>query len=188
MKKYMTLILSFLILAACKNNTESTLKIGEDSDVFQDNNTVAKGKYQGNGYTFNYPKNWNVTDDEAIDDGVHYIAVEKEGLDSSGLVTVISFDYTMDLDDMIEMNIEELRNNSFINNLNVESIEDDQYNTITSRKATFDFSTMGLKHQGNIIAFSGENSSYVLLSQEALEDHAVNKQGFEIIENSFSID
>ncbi|MEO9953694.1 PsbP-related protein [Nonlabens sp.] len=181
MKISLTLLLAFLLLTSCKNTTDTNINIGDDS-------SVSKNKHQGNGFSFSYPTDWNVTDDELIEEGLHYMAVEKKGINSSGLMTVVSFDYTMDQDLMIDMNIEELKLNSFINNLNFAPIEDDVFSTIKSRSSSFEFSTMGLKHQGKIIAFTSEGSSYVLLTQEALEDHQVNLQGFRIIENSFSID
>ena len=188
MKTSLTFLLAFLFLTSCKNGTDATLKIGDDVSSSASDNNANKSNYQGNGFSFSYPEDWNVTDDELIEEGIHYMAVEKKGINSSGLITIVSFDYIMDQDLMIEMNIEELKLNSFINNLNFAPVENDKFSTIKSRTSSFEFSTMGLKHQGKIIAFTSEGSSYVLLTQEALEDHQENVQGFRIIENSFKID
>ncbi|PPK95512.1 MULTISPECIES: PsbP-related protein [Nonlabens] len=188
MKTSLTFLLAFLLITSCKNATDTTVNIENHATTSTDDGSVNKSKYQGNGFSFSYPEDWHVTDEELIEEGIYYMAVEKKGLNSSGLMTIVSFDYILDHDLMIDMNIEELKLNSFINNLNFDPIEDDEFSTIKSRTSSFEFTTMGLKHQGKIIAFTNQGSSYAILTQEALEDHQKNSQGFRIIENSFNID
>ena len=115
------------------------------------------------------------------------MSVEKNGLDSSGLMTIISFEELIDLDESILMNIEQLQDNPVVNNLNFDATIDSEFNSIKSRSANFNFITMGIKREGVIYGFSSKNNSVVILKQEALEDKNENIEGFETIQNSFEI-
>jgi len=134
-----------------------------------------------------HPEDWNITDGEKIEEGIFYLAVEKKGLDASGLITIVSFEKLIDLDESITTNIEQLQDNPVLNNLSFDAIVDSQYHTITSRSSHFNFKTMGMKHEGMIYAFSSENNSVVILKQEAVEDRKENAEGFDTIKNSFKI-
>lgn len=180
----MSVILFFLIITGCKNKENYS----EDPKSTETKSSeTSKTKFENNVLAFNYPKDWTITDSETIEKGIHYLAIEKEGLNSSGIMTIISFEDLIDLDDSIMMNIEELQNNSLIQNLNFDTIKDSQFNTITSRALHFDFSTIGIKQEGMIYAFSNTSNSVVILKQEALEDIKENSDGFNTIENSFKI-
>ncbi|WP_157717161.1 PsbP-related protein [Formosa sp. Hel1_31_208] len=180
MKKHIV-IASFIIcaLTACKNNSKSKSESTTSETL--------ENRFEGKGYTFDYPKDWNITDDEPIDEGVHFVSVEKNGFDSSGLFTLVVFEYLVELDDVIKVNMEELQNNSFVETLTFESIVDSQFGNLDARSIGFKLSTMGIKHKGTIYAFEAKNQSFVIIRQGALEDTTKNAEGFDTIENSFSI-
>ncbi|WP_299335045.1 hypothetical protein [uncultured Psychroserpens sp.] len=164
-------------MSSCKKKENNTNTVpSKDS---------AEKRFEGEFFSFNYPEDWEITDNEEIEKGVYYLSVEKTGFDSSGLMTIVSFNEMIDLDDLVLMNIEELQNNPVIMNLKFESISNNVFNNIESRASNFKFSTLGLKHEGLISAFQGTKNSYVILKQEALEDTIKNANGFSTIERSF---
>ena len=178
--KRQLLILSLLcLIISCKKNEKHKVEVN--------NNEVPKNKFESDIFSFNFPKDWKITDNEKIEEGIYYLAVEKNGFDSSGLMTIISFKELIDLDEAININIEEFKNNSMVNNLNIDAIKDSKFNGITARSLSFEFETLGIRHDGVLYAFSSNNNSIVILSQEALEDKKANSNGFDIIEKSFEI-
>jgi len=180
MKKHIFLVSFFICaLTACKNSSESKVESTTSDSV--------ENQFEGNGYTFDYPKDWDVTDDEAIDEGVRFVSVEKNGFDSSGLLTFMYFEYIVELDDIIKMNMEEFQNNSFVETLTFDTIVNNQFGTYDARSINFKFSTMGIKHKGTIYAFEAKNQSFVIIRQGALEDTTENTEGFDTIEDSFTV-
>ncbi|MDG5492560.1 hypothetical protein [Psychroserpens sp. SPM9] len=175
MKKIILLILVACSLTACNQFVKSSAESTKELHFKRDN------------FEFNYLDSWEVTDNETINEDVFYMALEKNGFDASGLVTITSFGYEIDLDEMIHMNIDEFQNNSFIKNFKYDNIENNQFNTTSSRAANFRFSTLGLRHNGIIHAFYKNGQSFVIIKQEASEDSKKNQNGFNIIETSFSI-
>ena len=169
----------FLTIISCKEKPNYKVEINNDE--------VPENRFENNVFSFNYSEDWNITDSEEIEDGIYYVSVEKNGLDSSGLMTIISFEELIDLDESILMNIEQLQDNPVVNNLNFDATIDSEFNSIKSRSANFNFITMGIKREGVIYGFSSKNNSVVILKQEALEDKNENIEGFETIQNSFEI-
>ncbi|QXP58996.1 hypothetical protein [Olleya sp. HaHaR_3_96] len=175
----MSSLLFFLIITSCRNKEHYA---GEAKTT-----ETAITKFENNILAFNFPEDWNITESEEIEKGIFYLSVEKEGLDSSGIMTIISFENLIELDESIMMNIAELQNNSLIQNLNFDTIKDSKFNAITARALHFNFKTIGIKHEGIIYAFSNATNSVVILKQEALEDQKENVDGFSTIENSFKM-
>ena len=179
MKKQISIVLLFFILTSCTKNVRYTAELN--------NNQILENRFESEIFSFDFPEDWSITDSQEIEKGIYYVAVEKNGFDSSGLMTIISFEELIDLDGSIIMNIEKLQNNPMVKNLNFESIKDNKFNGITARSTRFNFKTMGIKHEGLIYAFSSTNNSIVILPQEAEEDKKVNSQGFDMIERTFEI-
>lgn len=176
------LIFSFLfslIIISCKEKENYKVEINNDE--------VPENRFESNVFSFNYPEDWNITDSEEIEGGIYYMSIEKNGIDSSGLMTIVSFEELIDLDEYIKMNIEQLQNNPVVKNLNFDTTKDSDFNKIKSRSSNFDFKTMGIKHEGIIYAFNSENNSVVILKQEAIEDRKENAEGFTTIRSSFEI-
>lgn len=179
MKKYFLILIIIFTISSCKKGKNYSTEIN--------NNDIPEQRFESEFFSFNYPKDWKITDSEEIEKGIYYVSVEKVGFDSSGLITIVSFDELIDLDEMVMMNIEELKNNPSIGNLNFESISNSNFNKTKSRSSSFKFSALGIKHIGLVYAFNGNNSSYVLLKQGAIEDTNKNNEGFTTIEKSFEI-
>jgi len=181
MKKLLLLFFVFCLISACKKNAESKV----DSNVESNTSLSDDSKVDRNSFAFKCPEDWKVTEEELLDEGVYYLSVEKNGFDSSGLMSITTFNYSLDLNELIFMNAEEIRNNTLLNNLNFDSIIDNQFNNINSRSSKFNFNAMGVNHEGVIHAFNSDNYTYVILKQEAIEDNKTNEEGFRVIEKSF---
>ncbi len=188
MKKQLLIfpLLCFLIILSCKKNENHTLEIN-NKETPKNSKEVPGNRFENNVYNFNYADDWSITDREEIEAGIYYVALEKNGMDASGLMTIISYEEVIDLDASIMMNIEELQNNSVVNNLNYDPLQDSTFNSIKSRSSNFTFKTMEIEHDGIIYAFSSTTNSVVIFKQEALEDKKENIEGFDTIENSFEI-
>ncbi|MEM5567125.1 hypothetical protein WNY78_18555 [Psychroserpens sp. AS72] len=181
MKKQLLIVslLFSLITISCKKNKNYKVDFNNDE--------APENRFESKIFSFNYSEEWNITDSEELEECIYYVSVEKNGFDSSGLMTIISFEELIDLDEYIMLNIEQLQDNPVINNLNYDTIKDSEFNSIKSRSSNFDFKTMGIKHDGIIYAISNEKNSVVILRQEALEDRKENLEGFDTIKNSFVI-
>lgn len=181
MKKQLLMfsLLCFLVTISCKKNEPYKVEVNNDD--------VPEHRFESNLFSFNYPEDWKVTDSEEIEEGTYYVAVEKNGFNASGLMTIVSFEELIDLDESIMLNIQELQDNPVVNNLNFETLKNSEFNTNKSRSSNFNFKTMGIEYDGMIYAFSSKNNSYVILKQEALEDRKDNVEGFNTIKNSFEI-
>lgn len=174
------LIISLLFIAAiCEINVKDSTEA--------EKTVLPEKRFETNVYGFNIPLDWNITDKEEIDQGIYYVSVEKNGLDSSGLATIVSFEFLVNLDELIKANFEELKSNQILNNLSFGTIEDSKFNGITARHSRFSFRIMGMNHQGSVYAFNNKNNTVVTLFQEALEDKAENNNGFKTIESSFEM-
>ena len=143
--------------------------------------------FENNFLKFSYPEDWIITDDEEMDEGIHYISIEKKGYNSSGIITITSYEGLISLDDLITINIEQLEQNLGFANFKQNAIVESKFNTNQSRSSNFEFVTLGLSFEGTVYAFQGINNSYVLLKEGALEDVKKNSNGFKMIEESLEI-
>lgn len=157
-----------LILAGCKEAPET--------------------KFEKDGISVTCPKGWEVTGEENLDGG-YYVAIEKVGLNSSGLINLTWIYGEIGLEEWLEMYKEEFRNNIIYKNTNLAFGEPypGTFNTFDCVTMDFNVSVLGVKHEGFIHVFYGENKTVAVVTQEALEDQSENKEGFETFESSFSL-
>lgn len=179
MKNIYPVLFLLLFALGCKNNDSYKIQVN--------NNDIPANRVETNVFSFNFPDDWKITDSEKVEEGTYYMAIEKKGFDSSGLMTIVSFEELIDLDGSIMLNIEELQSNVVLRNFQFQPIKNDQFNGIASRSARFVFNTLGIEHEGFVCAFSSDKNSVVIIKQEALEDKKINQEGFETIEKSFEI-
>jgi len=152
-------------------------------------NKIVTSKFQKNGVSLTCPKGWKVTDEENFDDEGFYITIEKNGFNSSGLITITWYYEIIELDQVMDVAMEELQK-SFIHknsNLKFGELIENKFNFINTSFVNFNMSTIGLKHQGEIHVFHKEGKTFCINKQEAIEDKGKNSEGFKIIENSFVV-
>ena len=141
--------------------------------------------YSSDTFQFEYPKNWHITDEEQIDDEIFYLSIEKKGINDSGIYTIVSYEGEYYLDELIDLNVEELKTNTFLKGLKKSENKDGSFSHYEGRNATFNFTSFGLKHSGEIFTFMTETHTFYVLRQGADEDESKNKEGFQLIEQSF---
>ncbi len=149
-----------------------------------------QAKFERDGISLTSPKGWNVSDEENIDNQGYYLSIEKDGLNSSGVITISWINNELDLNESINIYQNELRNNiiSKNSNLTFENQKKNKFNEINTTSVNYTFSILGLKHEGILHFFYENDKSFVICKQEATEDNIKNKKGFESIEQSFKIE
>ncbi len=141
--------------------------------------------FEKEGMTFIVPEDWKITDEEKFDDGSYYLSIDKNGFDSSGVLIITSYNNSIDLDELIYFQKEEIQNNVIFKNSVFEPIQNSEFNSINSRATHYTFGLLGLEHEGSIHAFYINDNTFLVMKQGALEDRTVNNKGFDIIEDSF---
>lgn len=155
----------------------------------KNNNKIVKSKFQKNGVSLTCPHKWKITDEENFDDEGYYLSIEKNGFNSSGLITITWYYELLDLEEVMNVAIVELKK-SFIHknsNLILGELHQNKYNCIDTAAVNFSMSTIGLKHCGEIHVFHKEGKTFCINKQEAIEDKGKNTEGYKIIENSFVV-
>ncbi|MFN3640027.1 MAG: hypothetical protein ACK4UK_03840 [Flavobacterium sp.] len=142
-------------------------------------------KYEKDGVSFKYPSTWNITEEEELEEGVNYLAVEKKGLLESGILTLTVFDYEEDPENYIFAIQENLDSQNQMKNLIFKDIATSKYNDFDCLKCDYEFSVLGDKHTGTIIAFNKNQKTIGILKQFSIEDTDKSRDGFQIIETSF---
>ncbi|WP_103069502.1 hypothetical protein [Aquimarina sediminis] len=170
MKHPLSILLFFCILISCKESPETKFK---------------KDRIQ-----FICPSGWKITDEQDYDNKGFYVSVEKDGFDSSGVITISWINDSLDLNTWLSDFQEELRNNSIYknSNLNFKTPTNDNFNNIHSIATGFQLNLLGVTHEGVIHVFYKNNKTIAILKQEAIEDKSMNKAGFDRLEQSFTIE
>ena len=147
-------------------------------------------KFDKMGVSFTCPKGWSITDQESIEGQGYYLAAEKDGFTSSGLVTFSWIDGEFNLNEWLKVNKETLGENFVMQNADIKfgDVEYDKYNGIQTLSMTFTASLLGVDHEGKLQVFHKSNKTFATLSQGAIEDRSENKDGFAGIEGSFKVE
>lgn len=169
MKTRAFLLLSLILLAAC-GETKSPERPFEKA-----------------GIAFTSPAGWKITEEDDFDDTGHYLSLEKQGGNDSGLITIMWFEGDMDHEEFMELTKNSLADNSIFDNLTFTDIPDATFNGMTSLGAAYTMSVQGLSHRGTIYVFGNNATTVGVVKQEAMEDSQRNAEGFDVFETSFSL-
>ncbi|WP_103072340.1 hypothetical protein [Aquimarina sediminis] len=167
-----SILFSILILSICSFSQETS-----------------QTKFEKQGVSLTYSKGWKITYEENLEDQGYYLSIEKDGLNSSGIITLSWINRELDLNNWITIYKNELRNDINFSNSNLRFAKEsrDKFNTINTMSVKFTASIHGLKHEGIIHFFYENNKAFAIIKHEAIEDKTKNKDGFELIERSFTI-
>jgi len=151
-------------------------------------NDTPEYKFNNNGVALTSPKGWSIVDEEGFDTG-YYLCIEKDGFNSSGVISFSWVNDSLNIEDYIENYKTEIKNNIVYKNSNLvfEPIIKNKFNNIESYSTKFKFSLLNLDHEGIIHSFIKEGKTYIIFKQEAIEDKNKNRLGFKEIEESFRI-
>lgn len=149
-----------------------------------------EAKFEKDGVSFISPEGWEVTEEENLDNEGYYLAIERDGFNSSGLITITWANYEIDLDEWLNVYVDDLKSNIIYKNSNISfsNVIESEFSEISTKTISFKVSIVGVKHEGVISAFYANNRTFSILKQEAIEDKLDNKKGFDLIEKSFKIE
>ncbi|MHA2799815.1 hypothetical protein [Vibrio harveyi] len=150
--------------------------------------------YSHNGISFEYPGNWDVTEDYEIGD-VRLLFVESPG---SGMMAIEVYDYqdSLSLRDFVDVDIESLVSRVKSSFLVIDSIAVVRHQKVVNDKQfigfryEIEYSLLGFNvpHFTEVFQLSnGEKSAY-LSGQVAVEDGDLVVPGFDLVIASFSLE
>lgn len=148
-----------------------------------------ESKFEEQNVAFTCPTGWKITEQDSMDAEGYYLSCELDGLTSSGLLSMSWVNDSVDLDAMLELYQEELKNNEIFKKTNVdfEAITDGSFAGHAARISTYQLTLLGDKTEGTIYCFYGPMKTFALVKQQSIEDDKMNKKGFEAIEGSFTV-
>ena len=76
-------------------------------------------KFEKNGISFTCPTGWKITEEENLDNQGYYLSIEKDGFNSSGLLTVSWVNDSLDLNEWLEALMDGLKNDIIYKNSNL---------------------------------------------------------------------
>ena len=143
--------------------------------------------YNEQGLSFTYPGNWSVTDETYSD--YNYIAVEKIGSKSSGIVTFSWIKNDPNLSPEVFLNITaEALQEKFPANSEFQPVSAETYGKYQVLSIPYSFSILNMPHSGTLYAMETEQWLICICVQGADKDAGTNKAGFELIESTFAIE
>ena len=142
------------------------------------------------GIYFSIPGNWNVTDQEKINETDFYLSIEKNGINSSGLISVSTYPNDGTPEQILKAYQQAFKQQKIYKNSDIlfHRIEKVIFGQYESNKSRFNRSILGLKHMGSINLIQHNDKNYIILIQEAVEDMSKNDTGFRMFEESFLIE
>jgi len=157
--------------------------------IFFSCNESPETNFEKNGVSLICPEGWAITDQEDFDGEGYYLAIEKDGVNSSGIATIswvnnfdiINFNFEEHLNYFKETLLEEA---SFLN-ITFSDYYENTFSNLSSMSSNYTFSLLGLDHEGTLNVFYSGNKIFYINFQEAIEDKLKNKNGFGIINRNF---
>ncbi len=138
------------------------------------------------GVSFNYPDDWRITEQEKLEDNGYYLAVEKKGWNTSGIVALTWIDEA-DEEACLQVFQESLKRQLFFKKVEFSPARKTTFNKKSAIVSDFTASVLGMKHRGSVFILTSGEKTYALMKQEMLEDIEKNKAGFKLIETTFTV-
>lgn len=151
--------------------------------------TAPEQKFALEGVSFTCPAGWKLDTAGLHDDpNSRFVSCEKQGFNSSGLVTLGWVRDSVDLDEALTIQQDGLRNNVIFKNSNLQfgPATDTTYHGHPAKVSPYTFSLLGLRHEGLIRCCYGARKTVFFVQQEALEDRAANAAGLATLEQTFT--
>ena len=169
MKSSISILAILLFVSSCKPSPET--------------------KYDKEGVSFISPLGWEISDEQNFYGLGHYLVVEKDAWGSSGMLTISWVNGESDLDSYLEDLKLELKDNIIYrrSNLDYGNHYEGTFNNLRTKAVDYTVSILSIDHIGVIHVFNRSGRTFFLMRQEATEDVATNKIGFDKIEKSFKV-
>ncbi len=138
------------------------------------------------GISFTCPDGWTVT--EAEDNDSYYnIYVEKDGSNSSGIVTIVLWNNEIEPTKVLEIMQEQLQGQKIFLNTKMGESNNGKYGKYEDLTSNYKMNVQTLPHEGIFHIFVENGKTVCITEQYATEDLKVSKPGFEKIKESFTI-
>lgn len=163
------LLILFFTISSCKESPETI--------------------YDKNGVYFISPKGWEITQDIKSDYGLRFIAIEKDGVVSTGQINIFIDNSDAELSyqlKWIENIVKESKLFDFTKVRFGESIYT-KYKNYSALSSKFNMITWDLNMEGIIYCFDEKEKLICVLYQGAVEDREINALGLKIFEDSFEV-
>jgi len=145
------------------------------------------GEFKMAGIVFSFPDDWSITGQQDLDGEGYYLSCEKDGENSSGLVSVAWVNDTREL----EATIGEYKQ-GLVNSFGEQGFEADfseivktTYRDFGAVKITYTLSIFGTDHTGALYTFHACGKTVTVLTQGAVEDAKANANGFNTVWETF---
>lgn len=144
-------------------------------------------KFEMFGISFICPSGWKITEEENLDNEGYYLSIEKDGSNSSGLMTITWLNKKIELNKFLLAFQNKMKDNIIYKNSNLVFYKtfETKFNNKHSIASKFTANLIGVKYEGVIYSFYGMDKTILIQKLEALEDKTKNENGFEIMEKSF---
>ena len=146
-------------------------------------------QFNKQGISFTYPSGWNIVDEEARDDMSYYISCEKSGIDESGIVVLIWYQDSIDLEDFLTVYLEGIYDEVVAesgSDMQKDAIQTIPFGNFVAQSLQFRYELYGLDYEGAIYAFYGCEKTFLIVKQEAIIDRKTNHEGFVRIEETLA--
>jgi hypothetical protein len=147
---------------------------------------VEGGRFDKSGVSFNVPEGWKITEEEDLEGKGYYLSCEKEGANSSGLVTVSWVNDITDLTETAGQYAAAVKENFILKKAEpkLKPVASTSFNGMTAASIDYTLVMETVPHEGHIYCFHGKGKTITVMVQEAVEDKAVNKAGIQEITRS----
>lgn len=162
MKAYFIFCLSVLLLS-CSSSKETPTEIYDLS--------------------FTCPAGWSISEQEDYGSS-KYISIEKSGISSSGIAMITYADEDVELVDFLDIYKESLAGQKVLSDIKFKEAKETSYGQYAGLVCEYTVSILSVAHEGRLYVFHANGKTACITEQEATEDKAKNKDGFEKIKET----
>ena len=145
-------------------------------------------EFNQHGISFTCPSGWKIDEVSEIEDGCYYVCVEKSGLNSSGIVTIVTMDEGIDLEEWLSIFQGELMAQPIYAQLSIGNAVEGNYGQYETLCVHYTANVLSLPHEGRMHVFAANGKAVCITEQEAVEDKSKNAAGFETIRESLNVE
>lgn len=140
--------------------------------------------YEHSGITFTCPERWRITE-ENHEDNMHYVFLERNGFNDSGLITVTWIDGELEWEEYLDINMKTFGEKTQLKELDFSEPTDTVFNGYVALTSNYTFKIENMPHSGTILILGDDHKTISIVLQEADEDNRKNKDGFASFMESF---
>lgn len=136
--------------------------------------------------SFSCPAGWHTDAAEHTDSAACSVSCSKTGFNTSGLVSMSWFTDSLDQEKLQGIFRQQLRSSPVYKTASIhfEPVQPGSYGNRPAQVGSFSFSLLGVAHAGAIYTFWQPGHTFAVLTQQALEDSAANRAGFQLLAQS----